>query len=270
VAEPYLVIDNVRKQFPRRGEPPLTVIDGLNVAVEHGSLLSILGPSGCGKSTLLNMINGLDDVTSGRILINGHTVSVRSRSAVRIGVVFQEPRLLPWRTVRDNVRLPLDELDVPRAEADRRVQRYLDLVGLGEFGDYYPLRLSGGMQQRVSLARGLAIEPDLLLADEPFSALDEITARKLRQEFTDIWRATGRTVLFVTHNIREAVFLSTRMLVVTARPCTTHMDIAIDVPYPRVPEDDRLFEIEKQVTRDFIRMEDAAGADPTAERTAAV
>ncbi|MCI2423181.1 ABC transporter ATP-binding protein [Saccharopolyspora sp. K220] len=258
MAEPYLLIDNVRKQFARRGEAPLTVIDGLKVAVEHGALLSILGPSGCGKSTLLNMINGLDDVTSGQIVINGHVVSMKSRSEVRIGVVFQEPRLLPWRSVRENVRLPLDELGVPRAEADERVQHYLDLVGLGEFGEYFPLRLSGGMQQRVALARGLAIEPDLLLADEPFSALDEITARKLRQEFTSIWRATGRTVLFVTHNIREAVFLSTRMLVVTARPCTVHMDIAIDVPYPRVPEDDRLFEIEKQITKDFIEMEEAA------------
>ncbi|MGP4020562.1 ABC transporter ATP-binding protein [Saccharopolyspora sp. 5N708] len=259
MAEPYLLIDNVRKQFDRRGEAPLTVIDGLKVAVDHGSLLSILGPSGCGKSTLLNMINGLDDVTSGKIVINGHVVSMKSRSEVRIGVVFQEPRLLPWRSVRENVRLPLDELGVPREEADKRVQHYLDLVGLGEFGDYYPLRLSGGMQQRVALARGLAIEPDLLLADEPFSALDEITARKLRQEFTRIWRATGRTVLFVTHNIREAVFLSTRMLVVTARPCTVHMDIAIDIPYPRTPEDDRLFEIEKQITKDFIEMEEAAG-----------
>jgi NitT/TauT family transport system ATP-binding protein len=258
VAQPYLVIDDLRKQFPRRGEPPLTVIDGLSVTVEHGALLSILGPSGCGKSTLLNMINGLDDATSGRIVLGGRTVGVRSRSEVRIGVVFQEPRLLPWRTVHDNVRLPLDELGVPRDEAERRVHHYLDLVGLGEFGGYFPLRLSGGMQQRVALARGLAIEPDLLLADEPFSALDEITARKLRVEFTRIWQATGRTVLFVTHNIREAVFLSTRMLVVTARPCTTHLDIDIDVPYPREPEDDRLFEIEKQVTRDFIRMEEAA------------
>lgn len=257
-AQPYLQLDDIRKQFPRRGEPPLTVVDGLSVSVEHGALLSILGPSGCGKSTLLNMINGLDDVTSGRIVINGHVVSVSSRSAVRIGVVFQDPRLLPWRSVSDNVRLPLDELGIPRAKADERVRRYLDLVGLGDFGDYYPLRLSGGMRQRVALARGLAIEPDLLLADEPFSALDEITARKLRQEFTDIWRATGRTILFVTHNIREAVFLSTRMLVVTARPCTTHMDIPIDIEYPRVPEDDRLFELEKQVTRDFIRMEQAA------------
>lgn len=258
MSEPYLVIDNVRKQFPRRGEPAvLTVIDGLDAKVENGALLSILGPSGCGKSTLLNIINGLDNVTSGSISINGRQVSAKSRSAVKIGVVFQEPRLLPWRSVRDNVRLPLDELGIDRAEANRRVDSYLDLVGLGDFGSYFPLRLSGGMQQRVSLARGLALEPDLLLADEPFSALDEFTARKLRQEFVSIWQATGRTVIFVTHNIREAIFLSTRMLVVTARPCKTHLDLAIDLPYPRAPEDDRLFEIEKRVTRDFIQMEEA-------------
>jgi NitT/TauT family transport system ATP-binding protein len=254
----YLVIDKVEKDFPRPGAAPLKVIDGLTAHVEEGSLLSILGPSGCGKSTLLNVINGLHDISSGRIAINGREIGVRSRSAVRIGVVFQEPRLLNWRTVRDNVRLPLDEMGVPRGTADERVTRYLDLVGLLEFGDYFPLRLSGGMQQRVSLARGLAIEPDLLLADEPFSALDEITARKLRQEFVRIWQATGRTIVFVTHNIREAVFLSTRLLVVTARPCSVHMDISIDVPYPRSPEDDRLFELEKQVTRDFIRMEEAS------------
>lgn len=258
MSQPYLIMDNVSKQFPRRGEQPLTVLDGLNVSVENGALLSILGPSGCGKSTLLNIINGLDNVTSGSISIKGNTVSVTSRSQVKIGVVFQEPRLLPWRSVADNVRLPLVELGLDREEIDRRVDHYLDLVGLREFGGYYPLRLSGGMQQRVSLARGLAIEPDLLLADEPFSALDEITARKLRQEFVRIWRATGRTILFVTHNIREAVFLSTRMLVVTARPARTHMDLPIDLPYPRDPEDDQLFEIEKQVTRDFMKMEEAS------------
>lgn len=250
----YLVIDDLRKSFDRSGEPPLTVIDGLSVAVEEGALLSILGPSGCGKSTLLNIINGLDHATSGRIMIKNKEVSVKSRSAVRIGVVFQQPCLLNWRTVRDNVRLPLTELGIPREEAEQRVEKYLDLVGLGDFMDYFPLQLSGGMQQRVSLARGLAIEPDLLLADEPFSALDEISARRLRLEFVRIWEATGRTIVFVTHNIREAVFLSTRMLVVTARPCTTHLDIPIDIPYPRVPEDDALFDIEKNVTRDFMQM----------------
>jgi ABC-type nitrate/sulfonate/bicarbonate transport system ATPase subunit len=258
MSDSYVVIDKVVKEFARAGAAPLRVLDGLTAQVAEGALLSILGPSGCGKSTLLNVINGLLGISSGRIVINGQEISVKSRSQVRIGVVFQEPRLLNWRSVRDNVRLPLDEMGVPRATADERVEHYLGLVGLAEFGDYFPLRLSGGMQQRVSLARGLAIEPDLLLADEPFAALDEITARKLRQELMRIWQATGRTIIFVTHNIREAVFLSTRMLVVTARPCSVHLDIPIDVPYPRSPGDDRLFEIEKQVTRDFIRMEEAS------------
>lgn len=258
MSDSFLVIDNVETEFARQGAAPLKVIGGLTAHVAEGSLLSILGPSGCGKSTLLNVINGLLEISSGRIVINGQEIGGKSRSQVRIGVVFQEPRLLNWRTVRDNVRLPLDEMGLPRGTADERVDRYLELVGLLDFGDYYPLRLSGGMQQRVALARGLAIEPDLLLADEPFSALDEITARKLRQELVRIWQATGRTIVFVTHNIREAVFLSTRMLVVTARPCTVHLDLPIDVPYPRSPEDDRLFDIEKQVTRDFIRMEEAS------------
>lgn len=252
----YLEIDNLRKEFRRPGQPPLKVIDGLNVSVEEGALLSILGPSGCGKSTMLNIINGLDDATSGRIVLNGKEVSTKARSDVKVSVVFQQPRLLNWRNVRDNVRIPLLERGVGKREADERVEKYLDLVGLGEFGAYYPLQLSGGMQQRVSLARGLAIEPDLLLADEPFSALDEITARKLRQEFVRVWATTGRTILFVTHNIREAVFLSSRMLVITARPSTTFLDMEIDVPQPRKPEDDALFELEKSITADFMRMED--------------
>ena len=254
----YLIIENLHKEFPRPGQRPLKVISGLNVSVEEGALLSILGPSGCGKSTLLNIINGLDSPTSGRVVVNGKGVGIKARSKVRIGVVFQQPRLLNWRTVRDNVRIPLNELGIPKEEAAEQVEKYLKLVGLGEFMDYYPLQLSGGMQQRVSLARGLAIEPDLLLADEPFSALDEISARKLRQEFVRIWAATGRTILFVTHNIREAVFLSTRMLVISARPAQMFMDLSLDMPHPRAPEDDALFEIEKNVTRDFMRMEEEA------------
>jgi NitT/TauT family transport system ATP-binding protein len=252
----YLEIDNLSKEFARPGQAPLKVIEGLNVSVEEGALLSILGPSGCGKSTMLNIINGLDDPTSGRIVLNGRQVSTKTKSDVKVSVVFQQARLLNWRTVADNVRLPLLERRVGKREAAFRVEKYLDLVGLGEFGQYYPLQLSGGMQQRVSLARGLAIEPELLLADEPFSALDEITARKLRQEFVRIWETTGRTILFVTHNIREAVFLSSRMLVISARPSTTFMDMVIDIPQPRKPEDDALFELEKSITADFMRMEE--------------
>jgi NitT/TauT family transport system ATP-binding protein len=258
MTESYLVLDDLRKSFPRLGRKPLNVLGGLDVKVEKGALLSILGPSGCGKSTLLNIINGLDDATSGSVTLAGKHISTKTRSDVKIGVVFQQPRLLNWRTVGNNVALPLHEMGLEKDEIEDRVRRYLDLVGLSEFRDYYPLQLSGGMQQRVSLARGLAIEPDLLLADEPFSALDEFSARKLRQEFVRIWDQTGTTILFVTHSIREAVFLSTRMLVITARPATTYLDLEVDVPHPRTPEDDRLFELEKSVTQDFLRMETQA------------
>jgi NitT/TauT family transport system ATP-binding protein len=256
MSEHYLVLEQLKKSYPRPGQAPLQVLDGLDVAVEEGALLSSLGPSGCGKSTLLNIINGLDDATSGAVRLAGREVTTRTRSDVRIGVVFQQPRLLNWRTVQDNVALPLRQMGLSKHEIDARVRRYLDIFGLAEFAEYYPLQLSGGMQQRVSLARGLAIEPDLLLADEPFSALDEISARKLRQEFIRIWDQTGTTILFVTHNIREAVFLSTRMLVITGRPSRVYLDLPVDAPYPRRPEDDLLFELEKTVTRDFIRMED--------------
>lgn len=261
MSDSYLKLENLKKSYPRPGQPPLRVLDGLDVAVEEGALLSILGPSGCGKSTLLNIINGLDDATTGSVQLAGRQVTTKTRSAVKIGVVFQQPRLLNWRSVRENVALPLREMGLPRDEIDRRVHRYLDIVGLREFADYYPLQLSGGMQQRVSLARGLAIEPDLLLADEPFSALDEISARKLRQEFLRIWGETGTTILFVTHNIREAVFLSTRMLMITGRPSRVHLDLPVEAPYPRRPEDDLLFELEKSVTRDFMRMEDQTEPD---------
>jgi NitT/TauT family transport system ATP-binding protein len=253
----YIALDNVTKRFPRGGQPPLTVIEGLTLNIERGSLVSILGPSGCGKSTLLNLMNGLDAVSAGSITINGSRIGPKEHSGVRIGVAFQTPRLLNWRTVHDNVTLPLTVNGLSKREAKERADRYLALVGLSEFASYYPLRLSGGMQQRVSLARGLALEPDLLLADEPFSALDELTADRLRGELLELWRITGRTILFVTHNIREAVFLSSRLVVVTARPCRVHLDMEIDVPHPRDPEDARLFEIEKQVSAEFRKMEQA-------------
>jgi NitT/TauT family transport system ATP-binding protein len=252
---PYIKLDNVTKKFPRTGQQPLTVIEGLSLEIEEGSLISILGPSGCGKSTLLNLMNGLDDVSAGSITVNGHRVGKKERSDVRIGVAFQTPRLLNWRTVRENVELPLVVNGVPKKQARERAVRYLDLVGLTEFADYFPLRLSGGMQQRVSLARGLALEPDLLLADEPFSALDEITATRLRAELVEMWQATGRTILFVTHNIREAVFLSSRLVIVTARPCHMHLDLPITLAHPRNSTDDELFEIEKYVSEQFKVME---------------
>lgn len=259
-----IAIRGLTKKFRLRGGGELTVLDGLDFDIENGAFLSFLGPSGCGKSTFLNILGGLDTPTSGVITVDGKDL-IKHGSSVKVGFVFQQPRLLNWRTVKQNVLLPLEELGIPQREREERTARYLDLVGLAQFADYYPLQISGGMQQRVAIARALVIEPDLLLADEPFSALDELTARKLRQEFLRIWQATGRTIVFVTHSIREAVFLSTRLLLVRPRPAQIHLNLPIDTPYPRGYEDDRLFQIEKEVTRDFIRMEEEFEARTAAE-----
>ncbi|MDR5709825.1 MAG: ABC transporter ATP-binding protein [Armatimonadota bacterium] len=255
-ATPKIRLERVSKRFrlPRGRE--LLVLDGLDLEVEEGALVSIVGPSGCGKSTLLNILAGLEPVSEGRIWVDGKEVG---QSEVRVGYVFQQPRLLSWRTLRGNVLLPLEEMRLPRAEREARADRYLALVGLQEFAHYYPLQVSGGMQQRVAIARALAVEPEVLLADEPFSALDELTARRMREEFVRIWQATGRTVLFVTHSIREAVFLSTRVVVVTRRPARVYLDVPVPVPYPRAYEDDRLFALEKEITREFLRMEERDG-----------
>jgi NitT/TauT family transport system ATP-binding protein len=254
-------MEAVDKWFVGADGQPLRVLNGLDFSVAGGSLLSLLGPSGCGKSTLLNIIMGLDTVSSGRILIGGKEISKSHHSKdIKIGMVFQQARLLNWRTVRKNVMLPLEARGVPKTEAMDLVDHYLDLVQLKEFGDYYPLQLSGGMQQRVSVARGLVIEPDLLLADEPFASLDEITARKLREEFVRIWQASGTTILFVTHNIREAVFLSSELVMVTPRPASVRLRKSIDVPAPRAYDDQVLFDIEREVTRELIAMEEEAEA----------
>jgi NitT/TauT family transport system ATP-binding protein len=203
----------------------------------------------------LNMLAGLEPASEGRILVGGKEVGP-GRGTVRVGYVFQQPRLLSWRTLRGNVLLPLEEMGLSRAEREARADRYLALVGLQEFAHYYPLQVSGGMQQRVAIARALAVEPEVLLADEPFSALDEITARRLREEFVRIWQTTGQTVLFVTHSIREAVFLSTRVVVVTPRPARIYLDVPVPIPHPRAYEDDRLFALEREITREFLRMEE--------------
>jgi ABC-type nitrate/sulfonate/bicarbonate transport system ATPase subunit len=221
------------------------VLEGVTFEAADHSFTSILGPSGCGKSTILNLIAGLDNHSSGQISIDGN----------RIGFVFQQPRLLNWRTVLDNVMLPLEQEKLDWDAMRARSLRYLELVGLAGYENYYPLQLSGGMQQRVSIARALAIDPDILLMDEPFSGLDEITARKLRQELIQIWRKTGKTILFVTHSISESVFLSQQILIVSAKPATIFKRLVIDLPYPREYGDLKLFEIETSLTRDFLGMD---------------
>src|SRR5678816_4532484 len=237
--------DSVRKEFRLPSGESLRVLDNVSFEVAHQSFSSILGPSGCGKSTSLNLIAGVDQHTSGQISISGSS---------RIGFVFQQPRLLNWRTVAENVALPIEQEIGDRKARQHLTTKYLGLVGLAGYEDYYPLQLSGGMQQRAAIARALVIEPDILLMDEPFSGLDEITARRMRGELTRIWQETGKTILFVTHSISESVFLSQQILIVSKKPATVFKRLAIDIPYPRQYGDARLFEIETNLTRDFLGM----------------
>jgi NitT/TauT family transport system ATP-binding protein len=243
----------VCREYPRPDGTSLQVLHGIDFAVEAGSFNAILGPSGCGKSTILNLIAGLDRCSSGEILFDGRTLASGS-SRPEIGFVFQRPLLLNWRTVADNVALPLERIERDRAARRERAKRYLDLVGLGAFEEYFPLQLSGGMQQRVAIARALAVEPDVLLMDEPFSGLDEFTARKLREELLQIWTKTRKTILFVTHSIGESVFLSQQILIVSQKPATILKRVSVDLPYPREYGDLKLFEIERDLTRDFLSM----------------
>ena len=196
---------NIVKYFEKPGQGRVLVLDGIDVDIEDGAFVSLLGPSGCGKTTLMNILAGLIEPTEGTMARGGEPITPDDLS---LGYIFQDPRLLNWRTVAQNVEFALEARDVPEAEWDERVDHYLDMVGLGNEHDNYPSRLSGGMKQRVAIARALAIEPEMMLMDEPFSSLDEITAGDLRQELLDIWQREGMTVLFVTHDINEAVFLS--------------------------------------------------------------
>ena len=200
-----LELRDVVKYFEKPGQGEVLVLDEIDIDVEAGALVSLLGPSGCGKTTLMNVIAGLVEPTAGTMRRAGEEVTPEDLS---LGYIFQEPRLLNWRTVAQNVEFALEARDVPESDWDGRVNHYLDMVGLGDEHDNYPTRLSGGMKQRVAIARALATEPEMMLMDEPFSSLDEITAGDLRAELLDIWKAEGTTILFVTHDINEAVFLS--------------------------------------------------------------
>ena len=223
-------------------------LDGLTLSIERGEFACILGPSGCGKSTLLGILSGLFTPQRGRVAVDGVLLYEDGRRVAReppvMGYVFQDPRLLPWRRVGQNVDLALRAAKVPQAERDERVRAYLDMCGIGRFAGSWPGNLSGGQRQRVAIARALAIEPTLVLMDEPFSTLDEVTARFLRRELLDVWERTGQTIIFVTHSIREAVYLGDNVYVMTAGPGRLLERRPIDIPRPRAHEDPRLTEIE--------------------------
>lgn len=211
-------------------------LEPVDLKVAEGEFVTLLGPSGCGKSTLLKMVAGLLEPTDGRLLLWRQPVSKLASTGRRLAFVFQSPTLMPWASVEANVRLPLDLARMPRKQADGRVAEALELVGLSGFAQALPRALSGGMQMRVSIARALATDPDLLLMDEPFGALDEITRMKLDSDLLALWQRKKLTVLFVTHSIHEAVFLSSRVVVMAARPGRVVETHAIDEPFPRKPE----------------------------------
>lgn len=234
--------------YATRGER-LAALQNINLDIREGEFVSLIGPSGCGKSTLLRLIGDLLQPTSGDIQVHGKPAS-EARKARDYGMVFQAPVLYDWRTVERNVQLPLELMKVSRAERSSRTQELLELVGLTDFGARYPWELSGGMQQRVSIARALSFRPSILLMDEPFGALDEMTRERLNMELLSIWSRTRTTVVFVTHSIPEAVFLSDRVVIMTPRPGRIEHVVEVDLPRPRegdLREDERFFRLIAEV-----------------------
>jgi NitT/TauT family transport system ATP-binding protein len=244
-------VAGVTKTFPQGS---VTALQDIDLELAPREFVSLIGPSGCGKSTLLRVIGDLIEPSSGAVTINGKSAR-QARKDGDYGIVFQDAVLFDWRTVARNIALPLEMLGWERQRRRERVADMLELVELTGFAEHHPWQLSGGMQQRVAIARALAFEPALLLMDEPFGALDEMTRERLNLELLSIWEKTGNTVVFVTHSISEAVFLSGRVVVMSPRPGRIAGAVAIDLPYPRTVETreaPRFFELVTQV-RELLR-----------------
>lgn len=224
-----LVCRDVRKTFLSK-DVELLALDGVSLTVEPGEFVALVGPSGCGKSTLLRMIDGLSRISGGTIEVGGNRVTGPGPDRA---FVFQSDSLLPWRSIEDNVALGLELRHVPKRQARAEIDRLLEMVGLSDFRRRYPHELSGGMRQRVNMIRALAVDPQLLLMDEPFSALDAQTRELMQAEVTRLWSASRKTVLFVTHSIEEAVFLADRVLVMSSRPGRIRAEFSIAIPRPR-------------------------------------
>lgn len=256
----------VSKRFAGRGGEGVTAVTSIDLDVGPGEFVSLIGPSGCGKSTLLRVIGDLVAPTEGSVQVNGKPAH-QARRDRDYGIVFQDPVLYDWRTVARNIALPLEMLGWDRGRRAGRVQEMLELVELTGFEGHHPWQLSGGMQQRVSIARALSFSPALLLMDEPFGALDEMTRERLNGELLRIWQQSGCTIVFVTHSISEAVFLSTTVVVMSARPGRVVGIVAIDLPQPRTVdtrEEPRFFELVTEV-RERLRKGGAAEAQAEEE-----
>jgi NitT/TauT family transport system ATP-binding protein len=254
---PVVLIQNVNKIFGEGATNQVQALKDITLTIQPNEFISLIGPSGCGKSTLLRIVGDLINTTSGQVAINGKSAP-QARLDRDYGMVFQAATLYDWRTVAKNVQLPLELMKYPKEKKEARTREMLALVELSDFAKHYPWQLSGGMQQRVAIARALAFEPSILLMDEPFGALDEMTRERLNLELLDIWHKTRTTVIFVTHSITEAVFLSTRVIVMSARPGRIINDIKIDLPHPRnndTRESVRFFELETEVREALRRSE---------------
>ena len=228
-SKPVLQVNNLSLSFIE-SDGSLEVLDDISFSLQAHAFVSIIGPSGGGKTTLLRVLAGLEKPTSGDIAIYDHTAQTPQP---RVGMVFQKPNLMPWRTVRRNISLPLELESLPTDQVKKRVEDMIAMVDLQGFEDSYPHELSGGMAQRVSIARALVYDPEILLLDEPFGQLDALTREKMGNELLRIWQTTQKTILMVTHSISEAVFLSDRVLVLTSRPARISLDLSIDLPRPR-------------------------------------
>ncbi|MFA9438055.1 ABC transporter ATP-binding protein [Uliginosibacterium sp. sgz301328] len=245
---------NVRKQYEVKGQT-LQVLDGINLDIRPGEFVSIVGTSGCGKSTLLRLVIGLEDEYQGDILVDGQRI--RGTSLER-GIVFQEHRLFPWLTVEQNVAVALENSALSGAQKKRAIDEHLRLVGLESFAQAYPHQLSGGMSQRVAIARGLVNRPKILLLDEPLGALDALTRANLQQELQRIWRSEGITMILVTHDVDEAVFLGDRVVIMEPRPGRIKRIVPVDVPHPRTRYSAALDRIKEDILREFSQVPEAA------------
>lgn len=241
----HVVIKDVEKTFYNKVEKTsFTVFNNINLTIKKGEFVSLLGPSGCGKSTLLNIVAGLDKASNGVVQIGTKEVSGPGSDR---GVVFQEAALMPWLTVLENVTFGLKKQKISKEAAEKKALEYLKLVHLSKFVGSYPHELSGGMKQRVSIARALAMDPEILLMDEPFGALDEQTRSMLHKEVQFIWEQTGKTIIFVTHNIRESVLLSDRIVLMGTRPGGIIKEFPVDLPRPRKPSSLEFIKLEEDI-----------------------
>ncbi|HCS21363.1 MAG TPA: sulfonate ABC transporter ATP-binding protein [Bacteroidetes bacterium] len=246
-------IKNVSMVYSVNNGEDILALTDVNFNIQEGEFISLLGPSGCGKTTLLRIIADLLQPTSGSVSIRGQSPR-EIRMQQKYGIVFQSPVLYDWRTVRRNICMPMEIMGIPKKERTARITRMLELVGLQDFGYKYPFELSGGMQQRVGIARALALNPEFLLMDEPFSALDEFTREKLNEDLLNIWSKTKKTVIFVTHNIPESVFLSDRVVVLSPHPGRISAIVDIDLPRPRensIRETSEFYEYVTKIRRSF-------------------